>query len=128
MKLNKKFLILTLVIVFFIFLITIFYNSGPSEYATKNTISIDKNPVVENAPLWEQEGTIVHKIEDWGNFWGLEISFLDRPFGSRKLRIKYLPEEFQIEGLKVRVKYGKADVVGSKDWDVIIDIINIQKI
>lgn len=63
-----------------------------------------------------------------GGFLGLEIKFWDKPFGVRKLRFASLPDEFQKEGLKVKVKYGKADVVGSNDWDIIIDIIDIQKI
>lgn len=127
---RKIFFIFISAILFLVFLAIIFFTSGESSsYVTKNTIPIDNSSLVEGAPLWETEGTIVYVFDERGNFWGLEKSFSWKdPFATKKLRISYLPEEFQTEGLKVKVEYGKDDVIGYNDWDTIIGIIKIQKI
>ncbi len=98
-------------------LITIFYLS--------KTLSNSYN---ETMPIWVHKGTIIHNTAEGKDFWGLKISFWDRPFGPRKLRISNLSNDFQVDQLKVRVKYGTADVIGTSDWDVIVKIIDIQKI
>src|SRR3989344_7258990 len=82
------------------------------------------------------EGTI-HKIEkDWGGgyietFWGIDEKGLlfDKKMRFAELPIyEGLPEEFQQEGLKVKIKYETTDVIGTDDWDIVINIIEIEKI
>ena len=116
-KHHKRFIVSISVIIVVALLITILYISKTPSNSYSETMSI-----------LEHKGTILHHIDDGKDFWGLKISFWDRPFGPKKLRIKNLPENFQVEQLKVNVRYGIADVIGTSDWDVIIDIIDIQKI
>lgn len=82
----------------------------------------------ENPPNYTYEGKIVHQIREGYDFWGLEISFWDRPLGQRKLRIGNLDKEFQIDGLQVVTKFGMWDVTGPGAWNVVIKILEIQKI
>lgn len=57
-KHRKKLVVLISLIMILSFLIIIFYFS-----------KIFSQDSIENAPLWEYEGVIVHHVEEWGDFW-----------------------------------------------------------
>ncbi len=68
------------------------------------------------------EGTVKF-IDLEGGFWGI-ITFKDEHFD-----VKNLPEEFQVDGLKVKFLYKFADdQVSFHMWGKIIEIIEISKL
>lgn len=81
-----------------------------------------------NMPIYETKGLVIHHKDESRNFWGLKVSFWDNPLGPRRLRLSNLPVDFQEENIKVRVKYGFADVTGNLSWGVVVDVIGIEKI
>lgn len=48
-------------------------------------------------------------------------------YGSVKLSVSNLPEEFQKEGMKVRCDVVVVDVIGTGDWDVYGKVSNCQE-
>lgn len=55
-------------------------------------------------------------------YWGLETTF-----SRHKLSIKNLPTEFRKENIKINCKISIADVIGTNDWDVYVEVSDCKR-
>ena len=67
------------------------------------------------------EGTVSKRPFD---YYGISSN---KWYNSTKLSVSNLPEEFQIEGMKVRCDVVIVDVIGTKDWDVYGKVSNCEE-
>lgn len=77
-----------------------------------------------------QEHSVTGKIllanVNGAQIWGLEVDrSLSYLFSSPKLRFADLPNQYQVNGKHVRVRYTIQDVIGG-EWGVVLHISDIQ--